>query len=264
MKIRSFTDISKYTLVLGLLFAPGLVSAATILNGSLATGSGSQNIAVNGTNIDFDFTGAVGIGAGGAPVVTSGTVDGTGDSGIFGIASGTGNLFSLLGTTNTTVHDLNTVAEPTGTMVSLANFITFAAKPTWSITLTEIESGIGNLANCAGGSGTCTPTGSPFNLQNTSSSTVSASFAFLGTFIDTSGTYASESVTGTFGTTFSGTTVQAILAALSTGQAVASSGSGTLSLQPVPEPGTLGMLGTGGFLLFGAMFGRRRFARKES
>jgi len=87
---------------------------------------------------------------------------------------------------------------------------------------------------------------------------VSASFSYLGRASDGAGNL--TNVSGTFQTTFSNTTIAAIVAALGSGQAVVTSGSGTLAATAaaIPEPGSTSMAVIGGALLMLSAAARRK------
>jgi hypothetical protein len=247
------------TLAIGGLAVPAILSAAA-LNGNLSLSSfGTETVAVNGNDIDFDFTGTS---SGFPPVVTSGTVDGTGDSGLFEITNASSGSFggALVGT-NTTVHDLSAIAEPTGSTTGsslpLTSFITFSAEPGWNITLTEILAGVDSPCNAT----SCTPSGSPFNLTNEGGGNVLVGFSFMGTATDGLGN--TSTVTGTFSTTFADTSYQTILADLSAGESIVSSANATIAITPVnaPEPASIYMLLLGSALLMGSAAYRRHQRR---
>jgi hypothetical protein len=234
---------------------------ASALSGNLGLSSaGATVVAVNGIDIDFDFSGTVSMGF--PPIVTSGVVDGTGDSALFDVTSASNGSFAGIVNSTVTVADLSTVAEPPGTTVSVP-FITFSAEPGWAITLTEVEPGVDGTAGCtlAPAPGQiCSPAGSPFNLQNEAAGQVSVSFSFLGTATDGSGT-GTSAVAGTFFTTFSDTNYQTILADLADGDAVVSNAEATIGVTPVPEPSSLTMLLLGtGLLATSVVF--RRYQRR--
>ena len=180
-------------------------------------------------------------------------------AGFFDIgAASTGSFAPLTGTT-VSVKDLSAAQQPTGSLVGpglpYANFITFAAQPSWSITLTEVLPGVFSSASCGAAPAagqTCTPLNSPFNMTNVAGAQVNVNFAFLGIANDGLGNL--SSISGTFGTTFSSTNFQSILAAIQNGQAVVTTASGTLAAvaTPIPEPGTSMLLGFAliGFALF--------------
>lgn len=255
--------VTKFVKVTAALFFVGLAGpvllSASALSGNLSLSSfGTETVAVNATDIDFDFTGTT---TGTPPIVTSGTVDGSGDTGLFEItAASTGSYAGITGT-NVTVHDLSAVTEPVGSTTSLPNFITFAAEPGWSITLTEVLAGVDN-STCNGSVNNCTPAGSSFNLLNEAGGQVLVGFSFMGT--ETDGLGDTSNVAGTFSTTFSGTTYQAILADLVAGDAVVSSANATLSITPItatPEPASVYMMLLGSALLMGSAAYRRRQRR---
>jgi len=247
--------------------------SAAALNGVLSLNShGTETIAVNGTDIDFDFSGTA---SGSPPVVASGTVDGTGDSALFDIAAGSTGSFgptSPVAGTTVTVHDLNSTSEPagsaTGSGLPLTNFITFTAEPGWNITLTEINAGIDPTA-CNGSSQLCSPAGSPFNIQNEfpatqTSGNVSVAFTFVGT--ETDGLGDTSAVSGSFSTEFVNTSYQAILADLSSGESIVSSASAQIGVTPIPitttpEPASIYMLLLGSALLMGSTAYRRHQRR---
>jgi len=253
------------TLFMAAMAGPVLLSASG-LGGNLSLSShGTETIAVNGNDIDFDFTGTES--AGFPPIVTSGTVDGTGDSGLFDITAASTGSFGPLSGTTTTVHDLSESMQPVGTTVGpglpLTTFITFSAEPGWNITLTEINAGTDSTA-CNGTSEYCTPAGSPFNLQNETSATqtsgnVLVGFAFVGTETDGAGDI--SAVSGSFSTTFADTSYQAILADLEAGDSIVSSANATIGVTPTPEPASIYMLLLGSALLMGSAAYRRRRQR---
>lgn len=242
------------------LAAPAFLSAAA-LNGNLSlSSSGSETVAVSGTNIDFDFTGTVNPGF---PPTTTSPVVGTGTGGLFEItAASTGSFGGSLIGTNTTVANLSSTAEPvgltTGSGLPLTSFITFSAEPGWNITLTELLPGVDTPCT----STSCTPAGSPFNLTNEGGGQVLVGFSFLGTATDGSGN--SSNVGGTFSTTFSNTTYQAILADLASGESIVSSANATIGVTPVsavPEPASVYMLLLGSGLLMVSVAYRRHQRR---
>jgi len=269
IRVAKFVKVTA-TLFMAAMAGPVLLSAAA-LSGNLSLSShGTETIAVNGTDIDFDFSGTESSGF--PPVVTSGTVDGTGDSGLFDITSASTGSFggAMIGTT-TTVHDLSASLQPVGTTTGpglpLTSFITFTAEPGWNITLTELNAGTDDTA-CNGTSEYCTPAGSPFNLQNENSATqtsgnVLVGFTFVGTATDGLGDI--SAVSGSFSTTFADTSYQAILADLSAGESIVSSANATIGVTPItatPEPASVYMLLLGSGLLAVSTAYRRRRQRR--
>jgi len=243
------------------LFFAGLVTPAFVfgagLSGNLSlSSSGVGTIAVNGTAIDFDYSGGS---TNTFPPVATGVVDGTGDSGLFDITGASTLSFASVGGT-VTVHDLNSISQPTGTTsgpgLPLTNFITFSARPTWSISLTEILPGTDGAAGCAPGGTFCTPPGSPFNLQNEAGNQVLVGFAFMGIASDGLGN--TSVAFGTISTTFSSTTLQQILTDLNNGQSIVSSANATVGVTTIPEPKSISLLLLGAGLLLVSIIYRRR------
>lgn len=242
------------------LAGPALLSAAA-LNGNLSlSSSGSETVAVNGTDIDFAFTGTVNPGF---PPTTTSPVTGSGTGGLFEItAASTGSFGGPLVTTNVTVANLSSTAEPvgstTGSGLPLMSFITFSAEPGWNISLMELLPGVDTPCT----STSCTPAGSPFNLTNEGGGQVLVGFSFLGTATDGLGN--SSNVGGTFSTTFSDTTYQTILSDLASGEAIVSSANATIGLTPItatPEPASIYMLLLGSGLLMVSVAYRRHQRR---
>lgn len=244
------------TLLITALAVPAMLSAAA-LNGNLSLSShGTETVAVNGTDIDFDFSGTATTGF--PPVVTSGTVDGTGDSGLFDVTAASTGSFGVapVSGSTVTVHDLSSAIEPVGVTTSLPSFITFSAEPGWNITLTELLPGVDGPCTAV----SCTPAGSPFNLTNEGGGQVLVGFSFLGTITD--GVGDTSAVAGTFSTTFSNTTYQVILADLASGEAIVSSSNATIGVTPItgtPEPASIYMLLLGsGLLMVSAAYRRHQ------
>jgi hypothetical protein len=251
------------------LFFAGLMMPAFMfasgLNGTLVLNlSGSGTIAVNGSDIDFDYIGGE---TATFPPTATGSVDGTGDSSAFMVGGSTSSFAAIVGSM-VTVHDLNVTSEPTGSIVGpglpLTTFITFAARPTWNITLTEILAGTDGSdgsPNCSNPAGMhCTPVGSPFNLDNLGGGQVNAGFAFLGTASDGMGN--TSQVAGTFSTTFSNTNYQQIVADLILGESVVSGATATIGVSSIPEPKSVSLLLLGiGLFAISAIY-RRRHQRR--
>jgi hypothetical protein len=258
--------ITQSARVAATLFFAGLVMPAFMfasgLNGNLSLSShGTETIAVNGSMIDFDYSGGV---TSTFPPTATGPVDGNGDSGLFDVTSASTGSFTAVNGTTVTVHDLDASQQPTGTTVGpglpLSSFITFTAKPTWNITLTELLPGTDGSAGCTDPSGIhCTPTGSPFNLDNEAGNQVLVGFAFLGTATDGLGD--TSYLAGTFSTTFSDTTYQQMLVDLNNGEAIVSSANATIGVSTVPEPKSMSLLLLGSGMLAGSAIYRRRRQR---
>jgi hypothetical protein len=142
----------------------------------------------------------------------------------------------------------------------LTAFITFANRP-WTVNLTEVFLGTDGTAGCQSTTvgDRCTIPNSPFNLENKAGSQVAVDFEFLGTANDGSGNI--SNVAGNFGTSFSNTTIQGIINAITTGGTVVTSGHATLgftAVAAIPEPGSTSLVLLGIALLGGGLARRRR------
>lgn len=134
--------------------------------------------------------------------------------------------------------------------------------------MTELLPGIDSFADCTNPTPapgqTCTPNipgGSPFNLQNTTSSSSTLSFTFIGIAHDVAEPGVNSNVLGLFSSTFSNDNLQQIVGALGTGGTLVTSNSGTITAtlipsNPVPEPGSLSMILLG--LMAGCAAGRKK------
>jgi hypothetical protein len=143
---------------------------------------------------------------------------------------------------------------PVNTTVAIDDFLLFPSiSATTNIRLTRLP-----LANCSGG-GTCV---GPFQLLQ-SGSDVSVSINILGEILNnrTSANPDRTTFSGTITAQFLGTNVASVIAAASSPNGVnADSYSGAiLASSPVPEPGTVTMLGIGAAaILFGRLRSKRR------
>lgn len=253
LRTRELVFIAASTLIGLIFFAPS--SFATMIAGNLVIADvGPMGVTLN--FIDFDYPPA-------------GPADGSG-AGLFNILSGSAGSFAPLAGTQASIRDLNRAVTPVGMSVSDENFVTFSSPLAagWSITLTELLPGIDSFADCTNPTPapgqTCTPNipgGSPFNLQNTTSSSSTLSFTFIGIAHDVAEPGVNSNVLGLFSSTFSNDNLQQIVGALGTGGTLVTSNSGTITAtlipsNPVPEPGSLSMILLG--LMAGCAAGRKK------
>lgn len=222
---------------------PAVSSAATI-DGTLNIGGSAT---VTATQIDF------------LPLA--------GDTGEFRVdpfAPGTGD-FSTFNSVEGLIKDLTLPGDPVGVVFSKTDFMTFEGYPNLSFELTFIEPGVNGIAECGSipaPDQQCTPTGSPFNLENTATGST-ASFNVSGLVYDGNPGPASL-FEGIFTTQFIGTNYQDLLTTVFVNQG---SVTATYSAQfrvtaqgdvpEVPEPASMLLFGSCLFG-FGLMAARRR------
>jgi hypothetical protein len=183
-----------------------------------------------------------------------------------------GDFTSLAGT-GATIDNITNPPDATGVLATpVTDFVTFAAAPNISFTFTDLLAGIDGAAGCSASPPApgqeCTPNvpaESPFNLQNTSSSTSSASFSIAGFEID-SLTNDTVPIFGTFTTPFASIPFQTLLAEVIAGGTVTTSFSAQFVTEPVPsvpEPATQALM-LGASLLAAAGFALRARARRQN
>jgi hypothetical protein len=178
--------------------------------------------------------------------------------------------FASLGSTDGLIDNIANPPDATGPL-DVPDFITFAAAPNLSITLTYLLPGIDGAAGCADSPPAAgqqctpdTPAQSPFNLENTSATSSTASFNILGIEVD-SLTGDTIPITGAFTTPFTSMNFQQLLAeVLTPGGSITTSFSGeiaTVATVVAPEPSALIELLTGIFALGICLGYRRKSAR---
>lgn len=180
-----------------------------------------------------------------------------------GIAFGSGHQFSINSPASAQQGSFMSLAGTTGTIADITNppgslnvpdFITFTVAPNISITLTLLDPGIDGTAGCtatpAAGGQVCTPAQSPFDFQNTSANTATATFNISGSEVD-SLTGTSIAVDGVF-TMPLNESYQQLLTTLASSGTFTSSFSGSIATessapaQPsVPEPSTWASMAIG-------------------
>jgi hypothetical protein len=179
---------------------------------------------------------------------------------------GTGTFATLAdqGEVDGVIKDLNLPGDPVGSIFSKLDFMTFVGYPGLSFELTFIEPGVSGAGDCfapAAAGQICTPVGSPFNLQNTSANSSTASFNVSGNVTDGSGDV--STFTGTLTTQFDNRNYQSVLndifgpngpgfvQASYSGQFTVVAG----DIPPIPEPASIFLLGAG---VLGLSFIKRR------
>ena len=169
------------------------------------------------------------------------------------VVSDTGNTGSFASLNNTAglILDLDETKQTPGLpFATLTGFVTFAAAPNIRFDLTSIDPGNFTSANCfvppAAGQ-TCTPPGfsngaaNPFDLVNTSATTSTASLTVRGNAVNTS-TGETDQYIGILTTQFT-IPYQMLLSEVQSGQ-VATSYSGTFTVNAVPEPASFFLFGS--------------------
>lgn len=218
----------------------GLSAFSAIANAATITGNlnGNGSLVLTNGLVTFTNTGPIG-------------------GGIFTVdPSSTGFWTSLAGTT-ATVQPLSAVAEPPGVPVNVPNWMTFSAAPTVSVSLNLVLSGLYSAAACGAAPAagqSCTPTGTPFNLTNLTTTSSFASFGIQGTVLDTASPGQTSSLSGLFTAQFADMNYQTLLTQVGGGGALATTYSASFTATPnaVPEPTSLSFLGLG-VLALGAL-----------
>ncbi len=182
--------------------------------------------------------------------------------------------FATLEGTMGGIDNITNPPDATGSL-DVPDFMTFAAAPNITVTLTFLEPGVDGAAGCtstppAAGQ-ICTPSvpaQSPLDLTNLSNASSVASFVISGTEWD-SLTGNSVPINGVFTIPLSNESFQGLLETIGTGGTVTSSfaaqftTAGTSSPPTMPEPGTLWMLVIGMMGLVG-LKSPRSIARKST
>lgn len=160
--------------------------------------------------------------------------------------SQTGGFVLLEGTTGT----IKNITNPPDTLGLLAtpvlDFLTFSVAPNISITFTYLAPGIDGSAGCAisppAAGQLCSPTGSPANLQNLSSTSSVLTFSIEGVEVD-SLTGDTVPVNGSFTALFTTESYQSVLTRIDGGGTVPAAFAAQFSTvgttATVPEPSTL-------------------------
>ncbi len=158
--------------------------------------------------------------------------------GTFNINSSTGSFAGLSGGTGTD-QSINSNADPINTPLNVPSFLTFTGVPNLTFTLTQVVGGTYSSANCfvtpAAGQ-TCSPAGTPYNLSNLTANTSSLVLNVYGFFTNTS-TGESNTATGVFTVSNSGSNYQTLLNTIIGGGSVTLS-YGAQFTSNVPEPST--------------------------
>jgi len=178
---------------------------------------------------------------------------------VVGPPNPTGSWATMALNSEGTIGDLNLAAQPVGGTFPAFDdplWMTFPGvgpQSTITIDLQYIFAGTKGTAECGAAPAPnqeCTPLAGngqpgPFNLENSADGTTStAFFTFEGTAVDSSGTLTSSLVIGQFSSNFT-TPYQTVLADLANNGSVTNTFAATFTAQPVPEPGTMALLGLG-------------------
>ena len=174
-------------------------------------------------------------------------ITGTANLSTGSIAFGTGNLFSVNSPASAQQGGFTSLAGTTGTIEDITNppgslnipdFMTFNAAPNITITLTLLDPGIDGSAGCtaapAAGGQVCTPAQSPFDFQDTSATTATATFIISGLEVD-SATGNTMAIDGVF-TMPLNESFQQLLATTGSGGTVTTSFSASLATETSPPP----------------------------
>lgn len=191
----------------------------------------------------------------------------TGQNYTFTIDAASGNLSGLTG--GGTAKPIGSVTAPINTKIDIPDFLTFVNNPNLSFTLTYVFGGIDGTGGCSADPNTyvpgttCSPAGTPYNLQDLVSTlgnkTSSASFVVEGILVDGS-TQTPASIT--FSSADTGESLEQILNDQEHGisdtitfgaQLIA----GSSTTPSVAEPATSSLMLGAGLVLVGCMFRNR-------
>jgi hypothetical protein len=225
--VSTFSKLS--TWVSGAVMATTVFAAAMPAHSAAITGTLGFSGTLTATSTSFDFLPAGG---------------GTGDFAISQFAAANTGFFSGLTNTAGLIRDFTSATLPINTPVTFTNFLTFAAAPTVSFTVTRLPSG------------TTSPLIPTTFTQN--GTNVTAAFSVIGFFVDSTAPAVQYAGGGSFTTQIPDTTVAAVLATLGSGGSFSPVYSATFTSVPEPDvlPSVLGL----GMVLSGAVAVRRRIA----
>ncbi|MGA3239409.1 MAG: hypothetical protein ABSG03_24300 [Bryobacteraceae bacterium] len=162
-----------------------------------------------------------------------------------------GGFMALEDTTGTIDNISNPpeVTTPPGSFPAVTDFMTFTAAPNITFTFTVLLAGIDGVAGCTdavpAANQLCTPDlpdQSPFNLQNTSTSTSTASFTIDGVEVDSTNPGVTAAVVGTFTTPFTNMNFQQLLSDVEAGDTITTPFSAQFAVTApttTPEPSSL-------------------------
>lgn len=221
------------TIIASLAFVSAAVPAFSAVSGTLNI---TGDVQFGATTADFIPV------AGGAGEARLGTVE-------------TGSFAGLVNTT-AQIKDLNLVATPAGSAISVPSFLTLAGNPNIRLDLTFIEPGVfssADLASPPAAGQTATPPAdvlgpgpSPLNLINIGPSSSLVGFAARGVATDLL-TGETSPFTASLSTQFPNMPYQQLVAIAASGGTVSASYSATIVV--VPEPASIGlMLGAAGLV----------------
>jgi hypothetical protein len=189
---------------------------------------------------DLDISGSVRIGSSFADYTPLG-----GNVGMFNIEpTSTGSFTSLVVPVNSDdgdILDLAAAVAPVGLLFSLPNWLTFAADPTITFELTFINPGV--FGACIPGAIFCSV--NQFNLIDTGGSTV-ANFNVRGNVYD-DGVIVATYV-GSFSNSFAGQRLAGLLGTVATQGYIDSAFEGNFTATAIPEPSSMWLFASGGFL----------------
>ena len=166
-------------------------------------------------------------------------------------------FFTTIAGSAGTSADLFLPAAPVGVPISIPDFLTFAADPSLSFTLTFITPGPFSSAECfdapAAGQ-VCSFPGSPFGLTNPSATSSSVELVLLGTVSDGSSSPPSN-FRGTYTAQFNQPYQDLLDTVFVQNGSVANTYSATFTVSSIPEPTSVVLFGLG---LVGLVALRRR------
>ena len=217
---------------------------------TLTIAAGAALLVMAGVCQADPLAGRLGLGEGTVAVSTAGTdFSPAGVGGTFTVGGASTGTFAALKGISGVIKDLSALAQPVGTPILLADFVSLASAPDVHFNATLVSPGAFGSSQCfapAAVGQTCSPPGSPLQLVNTPTG-VAASYSVSGTV--TAPGVAPATFNATFSTQFAGTTIQTLLSTIGVGGIAMAPYAGNVT---VPTGVLAGSISIGSTLRLGA------------